>query len=488
MPVVVLPRHRGSVVVFAAAAFAGAALVGCAVPPTPGNDETPDTESPEALALEVCGQEEPTPEDPGASVDGWSAVGGAVIDYNGVGALFLSEAVCSGDAEMRKTVMMPSCFMPLALDVQSNIVSSEAFGSIDATGVSLGGALLDFGYGEFETTRCVGARAFRGEGDLIIRPRTAYSLCEEAIGEVASVSLRPEPLCPAPGTTVPFPQWTLGANEGTRAEVVNGNLELEIEAGTCADARAEGPTLGALALPDVAGSGFTLVIEGDAEFEPEDFDGGLYLRIGRTSAKLHGGSNTICLPRAMQGSTNRLSLILTHESCSASSAPPRLAIVHPIEMIDTCPDSDVVDGDFTEASPLWRTVQQYQPGSARIEGGVATLEAAFQCDNPLIQGVISVPTPTASGGPAVRAHYALSGPGIASIYSGEVNVSGELSSAATQATVCLPPQRAGDLLELTLSLTTETGGSGACAQPVPTPSRLDVDRVEVILDSGCPVD
>lgn len=447
----------------------------------------PDSPEPQAATeLELCAGDVAIPEDPGASVEGWTAVGGAVIDYNGVAALFLSEAVCAEDAEMRKTVDLPACFMPLAVQLTSNILSSESYGPMDATAARLGEALLDFNYEEFEPRRCVGAAAFHGPGDLVIRPRTAYSSCQEAIAEIGDVSLTVEPACPAPGTVTPFEQWTLFADTGnaaSRAEVVDGNLELAINAGFCVDARAVGPALGALALPDRPGAGIRVTVDGDdIDVGPEDFDGGLFFRMGRTGGVLKPGENRICLPRAMRGSTQRLGFVLSHESCSSVMAPERAVVIHPIEMIDDCAETDIVDGSFDEASPMWAAQQIYQPGSARIEGGAATLTATHQCDMPRIETSLSV----AGEGMAVVIRYAKTGPGFASASLPEIASIIELVEGQDEARLCLPDSRVGDLATFSLQVATETGGSGSCAEPVPTPTTLVVDEVAMVADSACP--
>src|SRR5262245_55638696 len=94
----------------------------------------------------TCGDDEIAPADPGASVDGWDANGGSVVDDNGaVQALFTTSSVCDGDASLSKNVAMPHCYMPLALRLEETIVSSGDFGPLDATSVSIGSALLDFG-------------------------------------------------------------------------------------------------------------------------------------------------------------------------------------------------------------------------------------------------------------------------------------------------------------------------------------------------------
>lgn len=427
------------------------------------------------------------PVDPGASLENWTAQGGAVVDNDGVtAAVFLSGAVEEGRARLFTDVEMPSCFVPMALQLDTSIGGRDY--AYNTSVALLGGVPFDLGYlGQDGTTGCVGARAFGGTRRLDVRVRGGSGFDEE-MGEVESVHLVAEPACPPPGDVVPFDQWTLSASYadfGASIALVDGQLDMRT-GGACDDVRAQGPEPAAIAFPDAAGVGLRVFVEAEGDFgQGDDWNtDGLTLAVGPVVQRLHDGENLLCLPRAMRGTSNRMALGLWANGGSCGDPTVMHARVHPPEIVEgACDDANVPGGDMDGSGGSVSSSLTAVPIAA-FGDGVFSVDVSTQCATGRLTIPGSIPEATAGAGPALVTTHTLTGE-LGAWWSlsdlSPTRGTFAVSEVPLTTTTCLPRSRGGELVTFDVTV---GGSAGSCGQPA-LPGRFELDDLDVVLDPAC---
>lgn len=447
-----------------------------------GVDVEPDREVP------LCGDADTyQPIDPGASLAGWTAEGGAVVDNEGVAAaVFLSGAVEEGRARLFTDVEMSSCFVPMALQLDTSIVGSDY--PSNASIALLGGVPFDLGFVDQDTvTGCVGPRAFGGTRRLEVRVRGSVGFGEQ-MGEVESVHLVAEPACPVPGEVTPFDQWTLTASYadfGASIALIDGQLDMRT-GGACDNVRAQGPEPGAIAFPDAAGVGLRVFVEADGDFaQGDDWNtDGLILGVGPVAQRLHDGENLLCLPRAMRGTSNRMAFVLSANGGSCANPAVMHARISPPEIVEgACDDVNVPGGDMDGTGGSVSSSMTPVP-IAVIADGAFSVDVSTLCASGRLTLPASIPEATANAGPALVTTHTLTGESAAWWSLSDVSQTRgtfAVSEVPLTTTTCLPHSRGGELVTFDVTV---GDSAGACGQPAP-PGHFELDDLDVVLDPAC---
>jgi hypothetical protein len=308
-----------------------------------------------------------------------------------------------------------------------------------------------------------------------------------------SVDLSENASCLAAGDVVDFPSWRLHASNGSvrpvgvDATLVDGEVHLHTShSGDVAIAA--GPTTGTVAFPSSDGTALEIDIDPDGEVSPPDATGfgGLSATIDTFfQTTLHPGANLICVPRGMRDTTPPLQINLEASGQDGLDARVQHAVVHlPIVRTGTCVNEDVVDGDFNDPNS-WRAIA-FGSDRASIDNGIATLSG---CQYHTVLGTMTVPQVEPAGGPALHVTYRFHGRGRADIRVdgggvGGLEELGPTGAAFEERTVCIRPQQAGRLCNITFLV--DGGGTDACPSTGPDEPTLEVAKVRADNDASCP--
>ncbi len=121
---------------------------------------------------------------------------------------------------------------------------------------------------------------------------------------------------------------------------------------------------------------------------------------------------------------------------------------------------------------------------AKVHGGAQALELTLNqvCGYPALRFSVGVPHPDANGGPALKAWFQANTAFQVRVPSVDLSLWLPATSGWEQRTICLPPERAGGVNMLLLSL---EAFNGSCGDPV-GPFSLLVDDLSVGTDPSCP--
>jgi hypothetical protein len=206
----------------------------------------------------------------------------------------------------------------------------------------------------------------------------------------------------------------------------------------------------------------------------------------------------LCVPDWAKGAVHLLSFVLEDPGGTCADPNVRDFVFDDLAFVSepTCPETPyVVDGGFessTASASSWHlvhttpfTTQAAIVRNVGPHGGAAhlTLSTGQVCQNAFATQTITVPPATSAGSPALKLWYRQP-LGSRASFSATAGAKRDLAASPDwqQVIMCLPPERAGQPMELRLEA---NGGAGTCAEAF-SQERLDVDDVELTNDVSCP--
>ncbi len=444
----------------------------------------------------------------GPKAAGWKLEGGAT---SGPGvARFAGEPACSGAAGIVQEFPMPRAAdaEPFALEITATATSDEPI----TLGVYVNGVFIarpTMSENGTKTKVCLGDRAYGGDVELALRPRSDGACSANARLDIAEVAIVPDASCPVAGT---FPNgdfestgnWipsTIAGNAGSTAEVATNVGTGGGRAGRLATTNVcQEPHLDAtMSAPSVAMERVALAFTyKGTNAEAMTLSSGRLSSsastFGEVSANATFQSAKLCMPEWAKGVI--VPVTFTLEDFGGACAEPNLRefVFDDVAFVSepSCPkEAFVLDGGFegsTTVSPWilrhptpYSTVAEIRrDGGARTGAGYLELGSGQACQDATARQTITVPQPRGNEGPAVKLWYRL--PTVAKAAFSTTPGGGLTATAAwSKKTICLDPKRAGEPLVFTIEA---SGGSGTCATTFSV-ERLEVDDVEVTTDAGC---
>jgi len=463
---------------------------------------------------------------PASQTQAWTTTGSAQVTFGS--ALFSNDTRCDfggiGEAVPAPAV---SCAWPLVLDIQGTFFppAQTQAGAI-AVRANDGWNFFQPSAGTTTTRVCLGPRAFGGVTDLFIGGGLPPYGCtiqqvdlSAAAFEITNVSVGPDDR----GACPPFAMvrngdfeagatgWTLVPDAAT-AEIVpgvgdGGSFGARLATThVCSNPRLQG-TMSLPLATMVPNPALRIWSRGTPDTTVSLLIGGVpgqetYLR-GTGDAHVE----TVCVPPWAQGTVQSLlfGFVATEGVCDEPLA--REVVLDDLGFVSdpSCAgEPNLRDGGFEQAASASTTASSWvlRPNvqdtggdvALRVDAGfahtgqvAALLTAETPCSAAALEASVTVPTPTATAGPAVVLWYktnALADAQIGlSLTSLLTAVPFPPASAWTRVSACLDPRQAGrpDRLSIVVS-----GNGGECATLDDVPDTVAIDDVALTTDAACP--
>jgi hypothetical protein len=213
------------------------------------------------------------------------------------------------------------------------------------------------------------------------------------------------------------------------------------------------------------------------------------LRIGRLGDGM-SRIRTVCLPRWMNGTYQRVNYALPGQSGLCSAPSSWRTVLDNVEVINLpeCGEMGILrDGGFDEpnASP-WIVNQQLFSATVEfqtVNGNRFVRMNAGECDRPSVQQSFLIPdSPTAPNAIEFRyRHSEIQGTSPRARLGSETLSLGDTAGAWRTEQICIKPEQYG----FPLNFTAEMSSNGLCAPGNPIPVTFDVDDVQLITTTAC---
>ncbi len=175
--------------------------------------------------------------------------------------------------------------------------------------------------------------------------------------------------------------------------------------------------------------------------------------------------------------------LVSEQSCPASATVANGGFEQPLRdgwsMLQSCPNGPCPAGTIS-------TGTSSNPALARAGNGSLLMSLGQRCGGNLVSATVTVPQPSATGGPALRFFYKLPtlDPNSTARVTYDLSGSRTLATTATYSAqiICLEPRMTGRVMTVVFAL----NAYGLCSETY-TPDVLSVDDVEVVPDSLCPL-
>jgi hypothetical protein len=456
-------------------------------------------------------------------VKAWTLSGGATIDptapgLDDVGELILDKAaVCTNGGSARQTITIPtfdaSGTLSLIHTVERDCMTTgaECMGG-DAVVRFRDGALAFPGTSSLVKSKtCLGARAYGATYDLVVAAGDKNDCNNPALSmltvKVDRLSIVPDTACPPPssiqdpGFDMMSNDWQLQLNNGTatidQGIGVNGTSAGHITTSKlCQSPKLRGIQSVPMG-PQVALQVYIKGTAGKAALVGEEAN------LPPWGAPVGTGvfeTPKICVPEYAKGMVLPLILGTETPQGSCTTLDVRDFVFDDLSFVvePSCPmTAFVIDPGFERHAtlPQWNlsvnddgatgmVAAKVVQDSGVAHGGSAALELTTKqfCTSAHANTVITVPAPTATGGPVLKFWYKAPLINNAIAFASVQSAQTKLTPTATwkQATVCLDPARAGQGQYLELVV----GSSGICGKTF-TEELAYFDDFEVSTDASC---
>lgn len=419
-------------------------------------------------------------------------------------ARFTSDAVCSGAAVVRQSFKMPAFAdsEPFAITIQGQ----QALG-VDSGGVTL---FVSDGFGgdtSFDATPksrvCLGENAYGGDVKLVLRARGVDCTTTSTV-DIDRVDIVPAPDCPAPSRVVN------GDFEGTGGWVASGaGAEVATAVGTSGGRGGRVSTTNLCQSPSLTGTmsapstslpnvALSFSYKGTTGKQMH-VEAGPGATLGVVTGTATFQEAKLCVPQWAKGTASSLRFRLLDPGGLCADSNVRDFVFDDVKFVSDpkCAlSAAVVDGGFENATnevsswllehdtPFSTEARIIRNAADTAHSGAAYVRLATgqPCHYGRAKQTITVPSPGAAAGPAVKLWYRLP---VRTKALFETSPGGALEVSATwkQKVVCLDPKDAGRPIPFEIRA---DGGGGTCADFYGT-ERLDLDDVEVTTDATCPV-